>query len=333
MKLANYKAKVNARNDNFAKKLRELSSKYSIIGVVDVTGLQSLQLQRIRASLKKTAKILIVKKNLIELVLIELEKSRPGISKLIANNTGIIGLVFTNDNPFKLYKFAKKNKSSAFAKAGQVAPKEIVVPAGPTTFAPGPIIGELGALKIKAGISAGKVEIKADAVVAKEGDIISAQLAGILTRLGIEPMEVGLNIKSIYEGGTIYSRSVLDVDEDAILANIKFEANSCFKLSIEIGYYAKENIEYILGRAGRSALGVGVEAVYPAAETIKKLVSKANAQGFGVALTLPEGQRPAEVVAMAAASVVTGVPVANEASKNKTEEKPADVAGGFGGFF
>src|SRR3989339_1207495 len=113
MKLANYKAKVNPRNDSFAKKIRELSAKHSIVGIIDVTGLQSLQLQRIRATLKKSAKILIVKKNLIELVLEELETSRPGISKLVANNSGIIGLVFTNDNPFKLYKFAKKNKSSA----------------------------------------------------------------------------------------------------------------------------------------------------------------------------------------------------------------------------
>lgn len=332
MKLANYTAKVNARNDSFAKKIRDLSSKYTIIGIVDVTGLQSLQLQRIRSSLKKTAKVLIVKKNLIEIVLNELEKSRPGISKLLGNNSGIIGLVFTNDNPFKLYKFVKKNKSSAFAKAGQQAPKEIVVPAGPTTFAPGPIIGELGALKIKAGITAGKVEIKADAVVAKEGDIITAQLAGILTRLGIEPMEVGLNIKAIYEGGTIYSRNVLDVDETVILNTLKAEANACFKLSVELGFYTKENVEYILSRAGRSALGLGVEVAYPAAETIKQLVSKANAQGTGVALTLPEGIRPAGVAAIAA-PVVAGVPAANEASKKKTEEQPADVAGGFGGFF
>lgn len=332
MKLANYKAKVNPRNDSFAKKIRELSAKHSIVGIIDVTGLQSLQLQRIRATLKKSAKILIVKKNLIELVLEELETSRPGISKLVANNSGIIGLVFTNDNPFKLYKFAKKNKSSAFAKAGQHAPKEIVVPAGPTTFAPGPIIGELGALKIKAGITAGKVEIKADCVVAKEGDVISAQLAGILTRLGIEPMEVGLNIKAIYEGGTIYTRTVLDVDETAIIESLKSEANACFKLSVELGYYAKENVEYILSRAGRGALGLGCELAYPAAETIKQLVSKANAQMVGVALTLPEEQRPAGVAVMAA-PVAAGIPAVNEASKKKSEEPAADVAGGFGGFF
>ena len=47
-----------------------------------------------------------------------------------------------------------------------------MIPAGPTPFAPGPIIGELGMLKIKAGIEAGKVVIKEDAHVAKKGDVI-----------------------------------------------------------------------------------------------------------------------------------------------------------------
>ncbi|MBI2112759.1 50S ribosomal protein L10, partial [Candidatus Woesearchaeota archaeon] len=35
----------------------------------------------------------------------------------------------------------EKNKSNAPAKPGQVAPKDITVKAGATSFAPGPIIG------------------------------------------------------------------------------------------------------------------------------------------------------------------------------------------------
>jgi len=61
-------------------------------------------------------------------------------------------LLFTKENPFKLYNKLQKSKSSAPAKAGQTAPSEIVVPKGPTPFAPGPIIGELGALGIKTAV-------------------------------------------------------------------------------------------------------------------------------------------------------------------------------------
>lgn len=334
--MQSYKSKVSPRNKAFADKIRAYSKKYSIIGVVDVEGLPAPQFQRIRASIKKNAEVLIVKKNLIELVLDELESSHKGIKALVQKANGVVGLVFTNDNPFTLYKFVKKNKSTAPAKAGQVAPKDIVVPAGPTSFAPGPIIGELGALKIKAGISAGKVEIKEDSVVAKEGDSISVALAGVLSRLGIEPMEVGLNIKAIYEEGFIYSRDTLDVDEDAILAQLKQAASDSFRLSLGLHYPTAENISLLVGNASRDALSLGIGIAYPAAETIKQLLTKAQSQGTGVALTLPEDIRPAGVMAnnSAANTVAENLVSANEESKEeKSQEAPADAAAGFGGFF
>lgn len=326
-----YAAKVSPRNEVFANKIRGFSKKYSILGIVDVTGLPAPQFQKIRGSIKKTAEVLIVKKNLINLVLKELESTFPGVSELSNQCNGVVGIIFTNDNPFTLFKFVQKNKSTAPAKGGQIAPANIVVPAGPTSFAPGPIIGELGAFKIKAGITAGKVEIKEDSIVAKEGDVISEGLAGILSRLGIEPMEVGLNIKAIYEGGTIYNRAVLDVDEDAILADLKGAASDCFKLSIGLEYYTTENIAHFLGIGGKDSLGLGVGVAYPAAETIKTLLLKASAQGNGVGLSLPEENRPAGL-AVSAAPVAESS--ANEESKEVKEEAPAaEAAAGLGGFF
>jgi len=330
-----YNAKISPRNKAYADKLRKLASEHSIIGVVDVEGLPAPQFQRIRASIRKTAKVLIVKKNIIELVLNELEKTHKGISALAEKINGVVGLIFTNDNPFTLYKFVQKNKSTAPAKAGSIVPGDVVVPAGPTSFAPGPIIGELGAFKIKAGITAGKVEVKEDAVVAKEGDVISGDLAAILTRLGIEPMEVGLNIKAIFEDGTLYERSVLDVDEDAILADLKSEASRTFKLSVGLKYFTKDNVSHFVGEAARDSLGLGVGVAYPAAETIDKLLTKANSQGSGVAMSLPEDVRPAGIVAVAVAPVSVDNSAANEGSQEeKKEEAPAaDSSASLGGFF
>lgn len=332
MTTENYKSKISPRNKVYADKIRSLSNKFSIVGIVDVEGLPAPQFQRIRASVKKNgAEVLIVKKNLIELVLTELESKFKGISQLIEKASGVVGLVFTNDNPFTLYKFVQKNKSSAPAKAGSIAPGDVIVPAGPTSFSPGPIIGELGAFKIKAGIEAGKVVIKEDSKVASEGDEISADLAGILTRLGIEPMEVGLNIKAMYEAGTIYTRDILSVDEDAILADLKGAASDCFKLSIGLEYFTSENISHFLTNGGRDSLGLGVGVAWPAAETIKQLVSKANSQGVGVALSLPEEVRPAGVTAPVAVA-----PSVSANEESKTEEKeaaPADAAAGLGGLF
>lgn len=336
MELENYSAKINPRNKQFAEKIRTCINDYSIVGIIDVTSLPAKQFQRIRSSLHGKAKVLIVKKNLIELVLEELESKYNGISKLLEKSSGIVGLIFTNDNPFSLFKFIKKNKSSAPAKAGQVAPNDIVVPAGPTSFAPGPIIGELGALKIKAGINAGKVEIKEDAVVAKEGDTISQKLAEILTRLGIEPMEVGLNLKAIYEEGIIYGKDVLDVNEDEILSQLISESQRAFKLSLGLEYYTKENISVFLGEASRDSLGLGLGISYPAAETIKQLLSKAQSQMVGLSGNLPEDLRPAGVGITAAPVVSENSSEANEGSQESSKEESSndeDPASGLGSLF
>lgn len=330
--MQNYKSKVNPRNQVFVKKIKDLAKSYSIVGIVDVLGLPAPQFQKIRASLNGKAEVLIVKKNLIKLTLNELEKNYKNISNLSENIQGIVGLIFTNENPFSLYKFVKKNKSSAPAKQGDIAPNDIVVSAGPTNFAPGPIIGELGAFKIKAGINAGKVEIKQDSVVAKSGDEISLKLAEILTRLGIEPMEVGLNIKAVYENQTIYLRDVLDVDEEAVILDIENEVKRCFALSVGLNYVTCDNVDYFISKGFRESLNLGLKIAYPASETIKNLLSKAESEMVNVSSVLPKDLRPAGVVT----SVADNVKSANEEPKveEKKEEPKANDAGmGLGDLF
>ena len=100
---------------------------------------------------------------------------------------------------------------------------------------------------------------------------ISEGLAGILSRLGIEPMEVGLNIKAIYEGGTIYNRAILDVDEDAILADLKGAASDCFKLAV--------GLEYMTLCILLSAVMQGLFGVFRLAKTAD-LVSEQVLSGF-----------------------------------------------------
>src|SRR3989344_8566689 len=113
-------------------------------------------------------------------------------------------LIMTELDPFRLYKLLKSSKSPAFAKPGNVLPKDAMVKAGPTNFTPGPIIGELGKFGIKAGVEAGKIVIKEDKVVARAGQKVDAKMAELLIRLDIKPMEIGLNVVACYDRGTIF---------------------------------------------------------------------------------------------------------------------------------
>ena len=218
-----------------------------------------------------------------------------------------------------------------------MAPKDVVVPAGPTGFSPGPIIGELGAFKIKAGINQGKVEVKEDAVVAQEGEEISEKLAGILTRMGIEPMEVGLNIKAMHGGDVLYPKETLEIDEEEVLNDFRREASNAFLLALGIGHPTKETVPEMLRMAAKDSVGLAYGIEYPTDLTIKPLLGKAYAQGVGVGLKLPEDIRPAGITAVAStgAAVAGADAAANEVNNEEKgeEESKEDVASDFGGFF
>jgi len=152
-------------------------------------------------------------------------------------------ILATKDDAFALASTLKKSRSMAPAKAGQTAPNDIIIPAGPTSFSPGPIIGELGAAGIKAGIDAGKVVIKEDSKALAEGDVITPQLAGILTRLGIEPMEIGLNLLAAFEEGMIYTKSVLEIDEQEYIDNLNAAVSDSFALALGILFKLEKTMD------------------------------------------------------------------------------------------
>ncbi|MGM5484213.1 MAG: 50S ribosomal protein L10, partial [Nanobdellota archaeon] len=207
----------------------------------------------------------------------ESEKKK-GVEKLINEMKGMPALIFTEQNPFTLFKELKKNKSTAPAKAGQEAPKDIVIPAGPTPFAPGPIIGELGALGIKSGVESGKVAIKEDSTVAKEGDKISSSLAGILSRLGIQPMEVGLDLRAVYDNGVIYSKDILDVDEEEIKKNAEIFASEAFNLAMNADIIVKETIEPKMVKAVSDARALALELNIFTDDNASDILTKAEMQ-------------------------------------------------------
>ena len=254
--------------------------KAQIVGVVNMENLPARQLSDMRGQLRGKVSLFMTKKKLIKLAL---EKStRPGIRELEKYLKGMPALLLTDQNPFALYSLLKKKRSKAPIKAGQAAPAEIVVKAGPTSFAPGPVIGELGSFKIKAGIDAGKVVIKEDKVVAEEGDIINDKLSGLLLRLGIEPMEIGLGLVAVYEKGGIMPAKVLDIDEDKYKADFQQMAREAFNLAIFAGVTNKDTIEPLIAKAHRESRAVAKEAKVMTSDNVGEILAQAEAEAAAV---------------------------------------------------
>lgn len=259
---------------DFVKLMRD----YPIVAAVNMENMPAPQLQKMRATLRATVVLRMTKRRLIKLAIDQVKNEKKGIELLLPYLKGMPAILFTKDNPFKLYRILSKNKSNAPAKAGQTAPKDIIVKAGPTPFAPGPVIGELGAVGIKTGVEGGKVVIKADSLVVKEGQVIKANAAAILARLGVEPMEVGLDLVAAYENGLIFGKDVMGVDEETYKANLLQAHTWAFNLAVEAGIMNKDTTEFMIQKAFKDSKAVAKEAKFMADAVAEEIVGEAEMQ-------------------------------------------------------
>jgi len=326
MEKRNHKAHAAQWKKDEVKELENLIPKYKVIALVDMTNMPSLQLQRMRASLRDSVVIIMSKGNLIRFALTSLSSKISGIDKLAEQMRGMPALLLSNDNPFKVAKILNRSKTSAPAKGGQTAPNDILVTAGPTSFPPGPIIGELGQIGLKAGIVDGKVAVKEDKVVVKEGEVISPIVAGLLTRLGIEPMEIGINLIAALENGVIFSKSVLSIDEKEFMNNLKLAASSAFNLAFYVAYPTKDNIKLLIQKASRVSNAIADSQNILTSENVKKIVGKAcvEAEVLSAKLDLPEQSSNIEEVKKKLDVEMTDEQVAQKVLKKLQDDKMAN---------
>ena len=271
-----YKTKAASWKKELIKSMAENIKGANTVAVLNMKDLPSRQLQVIKEKIDPKVNIHMSRKTLMSRAL---ENSgRDKAAELIQHFKGMPAIITSELDAFSLWALLKSNMSPSAAKGGQEAPFNIIVPAGMTNFAPGPILGELGDVGIKAGINAGKIEIKADSEVAKEGDIISAQLAALLERLDIKPMKIGLNLVAALEDGTIFMRSELDVDSDELIAQIKSLHIDALKLAVGTGLINKETAEIMLRNAEMDAMKLAYSQGILTDKVKDLVLSKADAE-------------------------------------------------------
>lgn len=266
---------VSEQKKQTVKELKELINEYPIVGIVDMRNLPAPQLQDLRRSLRDKAKIKMARQTLINRALDDSDKD---IDELKDHVKGMAALIFTDENPFKLYKIVEDSTSKAPAKAGQIAPKDIEIEEGKTPFSPGPIISELSEIGLDAGIEEGNVVINQTSVVSEEGEEITPQIAKILGRLDIKPMEVGLKIVAVYEEGTVLISDQLEVDEEEIKGKFKRGSAQARNLSINASYPTEETIKTILQKASNDAKSLAISEDIISEETIERILTKTNAE-------------------------------------------------------
>ena len=271
--MALYTHHLPAWKRNEVEEIKADIGKYALIGLVDMYGIPASQLQQIRRNLRGTAKLKMTRNTLIEHAFQETGGEVTALENFISGHSAII---FTNENPFKLYRKLEKTKTKMAAKPGEKAPEDIVVEKGPTSFRPGPIVGELQQVGIPAAIEAGKVKIRETKTVVRKGEAINAKLAEVLSKLDIKPMDVGLILQAAFFEGSVYEPSVLAIDEDMIIRQITLAGQQAFNLSVNAVIPTAETMAPIITRAVREARGLAVEASVYEKDVIDGIIGKAH---------------------------------------------------------
>jgi large subunit ribosomal protein L10 len=251
--------------------------------LVGLRGVPASALQKMRRDLRaRNQPIVVATNSAIRHALEKAVKERPSLAPLLEQVQDQTAVLAAEGNPFALYQQFLKTRSPTPARGGELAPADIVVPAGTTSFKPGPIVGELQHAGFPAAIEKGKVILKKDTTIVRAGGVISREVATMLTRLDIFPLEVGLSLRAVVEGDTFYPPSVLAVDLDAQRADLVRASRRALGLALAIGYATPATAPLLLTKAHRAALAVAIAAGYATPETIEPLFAQAIREAAAV---------------------------------------------------
>ncbi|PSP29324.1 50S ribosomal protein L10 [Halobacteriales archaeon QH_2_65_14] len=270
---------------------------YESVGVVDITGIPSQQLQDMRRDLHGTAQLRVSRNTLLVRALEDLAEGFEDLTQYVSGQVGLIG---TNDNPFGLYQQLEASKTSAPINAGEVAPNDIVIPEGDTGIDPGPFVGELQSVGASARIDEGSIKVLEDSNVLDAGEEVSADLANVLSELGIEPKEVGLDLRGVYAEGILFEPEDLEIDVGAYRTDVSAAASRGRNLAINAGFPTAQTLPAQLSKATGEAKSLGLQAAIEDPDVMPDLVGKADSQVRALAAriddeeALPEELRDVE---------------------------------------
>jgi large subunit ribosomal protein L10 len=243
---------------------------------------RAAQLMMIRKKFRNQVQIKIIK-NKVAIRAFEKVKGVSGIENLSNQLEDQCALIFTNINPFKLNLIFAQNKVFLPAKGGDVAPKEIFVPAGNTGITPGPVLSEFKVANVPTKIDQGTIWVSKDTLVAKPGDVISMSLASLLSKLNVKPIEAGISVNFAIAEGLQFQEQDLKLNLEEYREELARSFAQALALATEAGYMTPETVTPLLVKAHQQARSLAAEAGFVTPETAGFVLPRAEAQAQALA--------------------------------------------------
>jgi len=293
-------------------KIQRLLEEYPRIFIVGADNVRSKQMQQIRVSLRGIAEILMGKNTMMNKAIRGQIANNPALEKLLPHIKGNVGLVFSKEDPVLVRDKLLENKVAAPARAGAIAPCDVIVEAQNTGMGPEKT-SFFQALNISTKIAKGAIEIVSNVHLIHAGDKVGQSEATLLQMLGVMPFAYGLVVENIYDNGAVFAPEVLDITDEQLLSKFQLGISNIAAVSLQIGYCTQASVPHSIINGFKNVLAVAVETdiSFPQADTVKAFLADPSA--FAVAAA------PAEEV----------VEETKEEVKEESEEEESDDDMGF----
>jgi large subunit ribosomal protein LP0 len=298
-------------------KIIELLEEYPKCFLVGVDNVGSKQMQQIRIALRGHAVVLMGKNTMMRKAIRSHIENNPALEKLLPHIKGNVGFVFTKGELTDVRNIIMDNRVGAPAKAGAIAPLSVTVSARNTGLGPEKT-SFFQALAIPTKITKGTIEILNDVQLIKEGEKVGASEATLLGMLNIKPFSYGLVIEQVYDSGTIFHPSIMDMSDDDLRAKFMIGVTNVACISLAIGYptVASAPHSIINGFKNLLAIAAATDIEFKEAETVKEFLK--DPSKF--------------VAAVAAAAPAAAAEEKKEEAKKEESEEESDDDMGFGLF-
>jgi len=280
---------------NYFVKLVEYLNEYPKCFIVGVDNVGSKQMQTIRSSLRGHATVLMGNNTMIRKAIRGHLENDPGLEKLLPHMKGNVGFVFTKEDLLEIRGKILENKVAAPAKAGAIAPIDVFIEASNTGLGPEKT-SFFQALSIATKIARGTIEILNKVHLIKLDEKVGASEATLLQMLKIYPFSYGLQIRQVYDSGSVFHPSILDITDADICAKFMAGVANVAAVCLQIGYPTPASVPHSIVNGFKNVLAIAcaTEINFPQAEQAKAYLADPSAFVSAAAVAAPAEEQKVE---------------------------------------
>jgi large subunit ribosomal protein LP0 len=238
--------------------------------------------------------------------------------EMVAGNVGFVFLP-SNEDIGTVRTEITEDKVNTAAKAGILAPVDVLVPAGPTGQDPSQT-SFFQALDIPTKINRGQVEILSPVKLISKDEKVSRSAAELLVMLNIKPFFYGISVEMVYSNGDVFPADVLDISTSDIASAFNAAVREVAALCLALNYPTAASVPHSIMDAYKNILSIGLACQGYSWDNLSKVKEiLADPSAFAAA-----SAAPAASGTEAAAAVV-------EEEEEEEEESSVAAGGMFGG--